>query len=152
MKRNELLDRFVSPTLATLTVILLVMGGCRSESGPEPAPDSRVAEVVRPDPNVPQGENLDRPEGWVVRLDNPDPDVIVGKQEDADIFFVNMTPGWHITTHKSAIFYHPASTASGRYVARASVYFFDPAGNRIQVVTTVLKLAPLLLMATETSL
>jgi hypothetical protein len=80
----------------------------------------------RPDPAMPQGENLQRPEGWVVRLDKPDPAAKIGAGDDADIFFVNMTPGWHITTHKSAIFYHPASTAEGSFTAKASIYLFDP--------------------------
>ncbi|MGB0346025.1 MAG: hypothetical protein ACPGGA_00995, partial [Balneolaceae bacterium] len=52
-----------------------------------------------PDPLVPQGTNLDVPEGWEILLDRPDVSVIIGSNPDSsDIYFVNMTPGWHITT------------------------------------------------------
>ena len=83
-----------------------------------------------PDPKVPQGENLGVPEGWVVRLDHPDhPAVISADEDEADIWFVNMTPGWHITTSPAGIFYHPAATASGNYRAQAKIHFFDPKGR-----------------------
>ncbi len=81
---------------------------------------------TRPDPSTPIGENFEVPLGWSVRLDQADDAVTVGSTEDADIFFVSMTPGWHVTTGPRAIFYHPASTATGTYRARAGVYLFPP--------------------------
>ena len=128
MRFDPILDRFVTPPLAIVTAILLLMGGCRKDSVPEPEQPATemTSKDDRPDPEIPQGENLERPEGWEVRLDRPDPNAVIGAEETADIFFVNMTPGWHITAHKSAVFYHPASTAEGNYLARASIYFFDP--------------------------
>lgn len=84
----------------------------------------------RPDPNKPQGENFDVPVGWEVRLDRDMEEVIIGAQPDsADIYFVNMTPGWHITTGPAGIFYHPANTASGFYEIQSEIHFFDP-GDR----------------------
>jgi len=84
----------------------------------------------RPDPQVPQGENLQVPEGWEVRLDRENPDVVIGADpESADIYFVNMTPGWHITSGPAAICYHPANTASGNYTVKSSLHRFDPGGR-----------------------
>ncbi len=85
------------------------------------------AASMRPDPKNPVGENLDVPPDWIVRLDQPDPDVVIGREEEgSDIRFVAMTPGWHITTGPRAIYYHPASTAEGSFTARASIYLFPP--------------------------
>ncbi len=81
----------------------------------------------RPDPQKPQGENLQVPPTWKVRLDQPNPNVTIGPDaETADIRFVNMTPGWHVTTGPAAIFYHPASTAEGNYRAETTIHLFDP--------------------------
>ena len=85
-----------------------------------------------PDPKVPQGANLDVPSGWKVRPDIADPKLVVGKETGGEgIYFVNMTPGWHVTTGPAAIFYHPASTAKGDYRVKAKIHFFKPeAGHR----------------------
>lgn len=84
----------------------------------------------RPDPEMPQGDNLEVPEGWEVRLDHGMDDVVISSNQDsADIYFVNMTPGWHITTGPAGIFYHPANTASGDFTVATELHFFDP-GDR----------------------
>ncbi|MEX0845997.1 MAG: hypothetical protein WD022_11990 [Balneolaceae bacterium] len=81
----------------------------------------------RPDATIPQGENLQVPEGWEVRFDNVTDDFLIGAHPDsADIYFVNMTPGWHITSGPAAIYYHPANTASGNYNINSEIHFFDP--------------------------
>lgn len=81
----------------------------------------------RPDSEVPQGENLEVPEGWEVRLDRDIEDVVIGSDpESSDIYFVNMTPGWHITSGPAAIYYHPSNTASGSYEISAVLHLFDP--------------------------
>ena len=83
--------------------------------------------VTPPDPRNPVGENLATPSDWRVRLDAPDPDVVVGDdQETADIWFVNMTPGWHVTTGPRAIFWHPGFAAAGAWRAEATIHLFDP--------------------------
>lgn len=81
----------------------------------------------RPDPNMPQGENFEVPEGWEVRLDHEMEEVVIGSKPDSsDIYFVNMTPGWHITTGPAGIFYHPANTASGEFSIESEIHFFNP--------------------------
>jgi hypothetical protein len=82
--------------------------------------------MERPDPRTPQGENMQTPPTWTVRLDKPNDDVVIGADSTADIFFVNMTPGWHVATGPAGIFYHPASTAEGTYRAETMIHFFDP--------------------------
>lgn len=84
----------------------------------------------RPDPNMPQGTNLEVPEGWEVRLDHEMEDVTISSNPaDADVYFVNMIPGWHITTGPAGIFYHPANTASGDFTIKSELHFFNP-GDR----------------------
>ena len=71
-----------------------------------------------------------KPPFWNVRLDQPDPAVSIGADdEEDDIYFVSMTPGWHIATGPPGIFYHPASTAAGAFTAHATIHLFDP-GDR----------------------
>lgn len=84
----------------------------------------------RPDPKNPESGNLEVPASWNVRLDHPNEDVVIGSDEDeSDIYFVNMIPGWHITTGPAAIFWHPASTAKGNYRAETVIHLFDPKGR-----------------------
>ena len=83
-----------------------------------------------PDPDTPQGENMDVPEGWEWRLDHPTEDfelIAEGDPSKSEVLFVNMTPGWHIATGPALILYHPALTASGTYRARAVYHLFPPA-------------------------
>ena len=91
---------------------------------------SMVSAQNRPDPGNPENANLEVPANWEVRLDDPDQDVnISSNEEQADIYFVNMVPGWHITTGPAAIFWHPASTAKGSYRAETVIHLFDPQGR-----------------------
>lgn len=88
------------------------------------------ATAQQPDPQNPVPENMAIPSEWEVRLDNPDRDVTISSDPDsADIFFVNMKPGWHITTGPRAIFWHPASTGEGTYRAHTRIHLFDPEGR-----------------------
>jgi len=59
------------------------------------------------------------PEGWVIRTD-------AGGHGGGDIDFVDMPPGWHITTGAAAIFYDPARTARGSFRVESEVFLFDP--------------------------
>lgn len=84
----------------------------------------------RPDPKNPENENLEVPASWNVRLDRPNDEITIGADdEQSDIYFVNMVPGWHITTGPAAIFWHPASTADGNYRAETVIHLFDPGGR-----------------------
>ncbi len=118
---------------ALLSALLFVMTSCAGPETPPPSepvvalPDSSL---VRPDPHSPVGGNMATPPFWKVRLDEPDPAVTIGADDkEDDIYFVSMTPGWHITTGPSGVFYHPASTAAGAYTARTVLHLFDP-GDR----------------------
>jgi len=83
------------------------------------------------DPAIPDGENLMMPESWKVRLDRPNPDIMIGADQDSvDIFFVNMTPGWHITTGPAAIFYHPDMIAASNFTLETTIHLFDPGERR----------------------
>ncbi len=87
-------------------------------------------DLPAPDPQNPVGENLDVPADWVVRLDKPKDDFVLHANKDStDIWFVTMTPGWHITSGPAAIYYHPASTAAGNYTASSTIHLFDPEGR-----------------------
>lgn len=82
------------------------------------------------DPHHPEEENLKTPADWNVRLDRPGNDVVIGENKDeADIWFVNMSPGWHITTGPAGIFWHPESKATGTYRASTKIHLFDPKGR-----------------------
>lgn len=63
------------------------------------------------------------PDGWEIRTDRPGADA-------SEIFFVDMPPGWHITTGPAAILYHPDSVASGEFSVEMEVFLFDPEGRR----------------------
>lgn len=79
---------------------------------------------------IPQGENLKVPEGWEIRLDKPMENLVVSANPDSgDIYFVNMTPGWHLTTGPRAIFWHPNNHAKDNYTLQSSIYTFDPKGR-----------------------
>ncbi len=91
---------------------------------------SLVAQEDRPNPSQPQGENLAFPEGWQVILDHPSEHILIGDDKDeVDVWFVNMTPGWHITTRPAAIFFHPANTGYELYRLEVTIHLFDPEGG-----------------------
>lgn len=84
----------------------------------------------RPDPQVPQGENLKVPEGWEIRLDKAMDNLVVSDNPDeGDIYFVNMTPGWHLTTGPRGIFWHPANNVEGDFGIKANLYLFNTNGR-----------------------
>lgn len=86
---------------------------------------------AQPNAQKPEGDNLATPPTWVVRPDNNAQEVTVGAEQDSvDIWFVNMTPGWHITTGPAAIFYHPYSIADGLYRIDATIHLFDPGARQ----------------------
>ena len=114
------------PTILSLMSLAVLIG-----AWPAAAQTDLEAKAMslRHDPQNPVGENMDVPPAWKVRLDTPDPDVVIGAEESSDIRFMTMTPGWHITTGPRAILYHPASTARGNFTARAGIHLFPP-GDR----------------------
>ena len=91
---------------------------------------SAIAQTTPPDPKKPVVENLKTPTDWHVRLDKPNAEVVVGDDDQADIFFVAMVPGWHITTGPRAIFWHPGLSAEGSYRIESTIFLFDPGERR----------------------
>ncbi len=115
---------------------VLLIAGCQATPEAADADHSEMtmapAEDVmgRPDAQNP-GDGDTVPANWMVRLDNDDQEAVIGSNPDSsDIYFVNMKPGWHITTGPAGVFYHPASTASGIYEASADINLFDPGDRR----------------------
>lgn len=68
------------------------------------------------------GDGAKRPEGWHTRTD-------AGAEAGA-VSFVDMPPGWHITTGPAVILYDPARTATGNYRVRSESFLFDPGTRR----------------------
>lgn len=65
-----------------------------------------------------------RPAEWRVRADTPDGDVA------EDLYFVEMPPGWHVTTGPGVALWHPATTAGGTFRVEMEVFLFDPEQRR----------------------
>ena len=64
---------------------------------------------------------------------NGDPLTVTTLTPDAahgTVSFVDMPPGWHITTGPSVILYDPARTATGAYRVRSESFLFDPGTRR----------------------
>lgn len=59
------------------------------------------------------------PDGWKVRTDR-------ANQDAAETVFVDMKPGWHITTGPAVILYSPTMTADGEYRIESESFLFDP--------------------------
>lgn len=86
--------------------------------------------MTRPDPQNPVPADKEVPGEWVVRTDRGADAVVSSDRKEADIWFVNMVPGWHITTGPAAIFYHPGNTADGNYRVESEIHLFKPERNR----------------------
>lgn len=75
-------------------------------------------------PATAAAQELARPDGWKVRFDRP------GASEADLVQFVEMPPGWHITTGPAGIFWDPERTATGDFRVEMDVFLFDPGGRR----------------------
>ncbi len=69
-------------------------------------------------------QELERPDGWMTRFDRE------GASEADVEMFVEMPPGWHVTTGPAGIFWHPDNVAEGDFRAEMEVFLFDPEGRR----------------------
>lgn len=89
--------------------------------------DAMASNLTRPDANAPVNEDGAFPLGWQVRLDRPNAEAVVSADSTADVYMVNMVPGWHVRIGSPrAILYHPASTATGSYTVSSKIHLFDP--------------------------
>ena len=69
-------------------------------------------------------QDFERPADWKIRFDRD------GSTEADLEMFVEMPPGWHITTGPSGIYWDPALTASGEFRIELEVFLFDPGTRR----------------------
>lgn len=75
-----------------------------------------------------QGSETSRPAGWRIRYDRPN-------AVDSTLVFVDMAPGWHITTGPSALLWHPDSAARGDFRLESEIFLFP--GDRAEGVGVV---------------
>lgn len=69
-------------------------------------------------------QDLKTPEDWSVRFD-------AASASRADLeMFVEMPPGWHVTSGPAAIYWGPGMEASGAFRVEMEVYLFDPGERR----------------------
>jgi hypothetical protein len=69
-------------------------------------------------------QDFELPDGWNLRFDRPG-------QSEADLeAFVEMPPGWHVTSGPAAIYWGPDMEASGNFRAEMEVFLFDPGERR----------------------
>lgn len=99
-------------------------------AAPAAAPAQEAgADAAMPDPENPRGENLQVPDGWRFRLDSPSESAELVADEEPqgdDVRFVNMTPGWHVTTGPRVVLYHPGARAGGDFRASVTTHLFPP--------------------------
>ena len=69
-------------------------------------------------------QDLQRPGDWKIRFD-------MAQASEAELeTFVEMPPGWHVTSGPAGIYWDPGMTASGLFRAEMEVFLFDPEGRR----------------------
>ncbi|MDZ7778879.1 MAG: hypothetical protein U5R14_02940 [Gemmatimonadota bacterium] len=69
-------------------------------------------------------QDFERPSDWRVRFDQP------GATEEQLEQFVEMPPGWHVTSGPAGIYWHPEAEATGSFRVEMEVYLFDPGERR----------------------
>jgi len=75
-------------------------------------------------PAAAQELEFPRPASWSVYPDSAAGDAA------SEIYFVEMPPGWHITTGPPAAFWDASNEATGMFRAEMEVYLFDPSGRQ----------------------
>jgi hypothetical protein len=77
------------------------------------------------DHHAPAGQRgeANLPAGWNLRLDRDN-------QNPAEVQFMEMAPGWHVTTGPSTILWNAGTTASGNYRVESEYRLFDPGQRR----------------------
>ena len=129
------MTRSVSSVILAVSLAIAACGPGPDDAATDSAPDQEAGSesavsADRPDATAPDGENLSVPASWSFRPDRPDRPHVVGSDSTADVFFVHMTPGWHVTTGPAGIFYHAGSIGSGAYRVESEFHLFDPGERR----------------------
>lgn len=83
-----------------------------------------VGLVLAAAPVLTQEPDLGLPGQWKIRTDQ------TGAEATADLRFVEMPPGWHVTTGPAGILWDPGSRAENRFRVEMEVYLFDPGPRR----------------------
>lgn len=114
------------PLIITLACMIAV--GCTSQQSDEQAMESDTAETAT---TLGGGADGEMPADWQYRLDNPDAEAVVSSDTaTADIFWVNMVPGMHITSGPAAIYWDSTNTLSGDFRISSNMHLFDPGDRR----------------------
>lgn len=121
--------RLLLPLFLGLFLIGCATSDSESTTGTPDAAAEEEAMSSRPDAERPNPSDYAMPADWNIRFDRPSEDYVVTGDTavvDPDIYFTNMTPGWHVTSGPAAIYWHPESTASGDYSVSSNIYLFNP--------------------------
>ena len=121
---------FRATSLLTLILVAVSSIGCAPQDTTDGTTGDATPAVIGPDASVPDGANNEVPATWVFRPDRTDRVYTVGSDSTSDVFFVNMTPGWHVTSGPAGIYYHPDALGSGEYSVSADIHLFDPGDRR----------------------
>lgn len=120
------MERLFSYILIT-TLACMVAVGCTSQQSDEQSMESETTESVA---TLGGGADGEFPVDWQYRLDNPEADAEVSADTAADIFWVNMVPGMHITSGPAAIYWDSTNTLSGDFRISSTMHLFDPGDRR----------------------
>lgn len=120
-------------TRFTSFLLCLALAACGGRTD-EPASDDMMAEetpvadaTMAPDASNPGGfPEGEVPPGWLTRFDDGSDHTVGTDPDSSDVYFVTMTPGWHVTTGPSGIYWHPANTSTGSYNLHAAIHLFNP--------------------------
>lgn len=109
---------------AALLTILLAAAPAAAQEHEHGEHEDRSDHQARAEAGAQDPTTEPKPDGWLLRLDRPD------RGSPDDVYFVDMAPGWHVTTGPAVLLHHPASTASGTYSLEAEMFLFDPGERR----------------------
>ncbi len=71
------------------------------------------------------------PDGWMAHFDAAaGGDAHAHHQAAEGLVFVDMPPGWHLTTGPSGIFYRHGDRAEGDFAVESEIHLFDPGERR----------------------
>lgn len=130
--RPAALDRPAAPRLGFARAAPPRPAVARARSAPAPATFGRQAACLALAIGALTGGALslpaiaaaqDAPEGWQMRADRPGMDL-------AEVRFVDMPPGWHVSTGPAVILWRPEMRHRGDYRVEAEIFLFDPGQRR----------------------
>ncbi|MBT3449573.1 MAG: hypothetical protein HOC28_05405 [Bacteroidetes Order II. Incertae sedis bacterium] len=116
--------------LPVCTALLLLSACTNAETPANEAEMAQESTMAAPDALNPSTPNLSWPGDWQFQADSPSDEMVVTADTnivDPDVYFTNMTPGWHVTMRQPrGIFWHPGSRGEGDYFISSNMFLFDP--------------------------